>query len=90
MGDQHPQVATGLNNLAQLLKATNRLAEAEPLMRRMVGIFLNFTQRTGHQHPHVHTAIGNYMGLLQAMRWSESQIHEQLHALLTECGMAPG
>ena len=33
-GDQHPKVATGLNNLALLLQATNRLAEAEPLFRR--------------------------------------------------------
>ena len=32
-GPDHPNVATDLNNLAQLLKATNRLAEAEPLMR---------------------------------------------------------
>ena len=30
-GPDHPNVAIGLNNLAQLLQATNRLAEAEPL-----------------------------------------------------------
>jgi len=30
----HPDVAISLNNLALLLKDTNRLAEAEPLMRR--------------------------------------------------------
>ena len=33
-GPDHPKVAIRLNNLAQLLQATNRLAEAEPLMRR--------------------------------------------------------
>ncbi len=33
-GPEHPNVAIGLSNLAQLLQATNRLAEAEPLMRR--------------------------------------------------------
>ena len=33
-GPDHPNVAIRLNNLAQLLQATNRLAEAEPLMRR--------------------------------------------------------
>ena len=33
-GPDHPNVARDLNNLAQLLQATNRLAEAEPLMRR--------------------------------------------------------
>ena len=30
-GENHPNVARDLNNLAQLLKATNRLTEAEPL-----------------------------------------------------------
>ena len=37
-GKDHPEVATDLNNLAQLLQATNRLAEAEPLMRRALAI----------------------------------------------------
>ena len=36
--DGHPNVASDLNNLAQLLQATNRLAEAEPLMRRALAI----------------------------------------------------
>ena len=37
-GPDHPDVAIDLNNLAQLLQATNRLAEAEPLMRRALAI----------------------------------------------------
>ncbi len=44
--------ATLMNNLALLLKATNRLAEAEPLMRRALAIFLEFTRRTGHEQPY--------------------------------------
>ena len=36
-GPEHPDVARDLNNLAQLLKDTNRLGEAEPLMRRALG-----------------------------------------------------
>ena len=36
-GPDHPNVASDLNNLAQLLQATNRLGEAEPLMRRATG-----------------------------------------------------
>ena len=43
-GQEHPYVARDLNDLAQLLKATNRLEEAEPLMRRVVVIFLKFTR----------------------------------------------
>ena len=38
LGPDHPNVAIRLNNLAQLLQATNRLAEAEPLMRRALAI----------------------------------------------------
>jgi len=37
-GPEHPDVAIGLNNLAQLLQATSRLGEAEPLMRRALAI----------------------------------------------------
>ena len=33
-GEHHPTVAIRLNNLAMLLKDTNRMGEAEPLMRR--------------------------------------------------------
>ena len=33
-GEHHPPVAIRLNNLATLLKDTNRMGEAEPLMRR--------------------------------------------------------
>ena len=37
-GPEHPNVARDLNNLALLLKDTNRPAEAEPLMRRALAI----------------------------------------------------
>ena len=49
-GPEHPNVATRLNNLAQLLQATNRLAEAEPLMRRALAIF---EKSLGPEHPDV-------------------------------------
>ena len=35
-GAIHPRVAVHLSNLAQLLKATDRLDEAEPFYRRAV------------------------------------------------------
>jgi len=60
-------VATDLNNLALLLRATNRLAEAEPLYRRSLKIFAAFSHRTGHEHPHFCTVINNYAGLISAM-----------------------
>jgi hypothetical protein len=46
--------------VAQLLQPTNRLSEAGPLMRRMVDIFLKFTVATGHPHPHLNAALGNF------------------------------
>ncbi len=61
-GPDHPDVAIRLNNLARLLQATNRLAEAEPLMRHHVEIFIEFGRRTGHPHPHFADALDNYIG----------------------------
>ena len=67
-GKEHPNVATDLNNLAQLLQATNRMAEAEPLIRRAVNILETFGEATGHEHPNLRAAIENYRKLLQAMK----------------------
>ena len=80
-GAEHPDVAIDLNNLAQLLQATNRLGEAEPLMRRHLEIFLDFTRRTGHEHPHLHAAFANYGALLRAIGKSDSEIEAALAAL---------
>lgn len=44
----HPNVARGLNNLAGLMLATNRLDEAGPLCRRAVRIF---EVSLGLEHP---------------------------------------
>jgi hypothetical protein len=52
-------------NLAQLLKATNRLAEAEPLMRRAVAIF---ETSLGAGHPNTQTVAVNYRRLLEHVK----------------------
>jgi signal transduction histidine kinase len=80
-GPEHPDVARDLNNLAQLLKATNRLAEAEPLSRRMLEIFVRFTATTSHEHPQLRAAIGNYSGLLKEMGENEGQIRGRLNEI---------
>jgi len=46
-GPDHPNVAIHLNNLAQLLQATNRLSEAEPLLTRSLVILMKSTRLTG-------------------------------------------
>ena len=62
MGSEHPNVAVILNNLAQLLRTTNRLAEAEPLMRRALTIN---EKSFGPQHPKVAIGLNNLAQLLQ-------------------------
>ena len=74
LGPDHPSVAIHINNLAQLLRDTNRLAEAEPLMRRVVQILVAFTRATGHPHSYLDMAFGNYGALLKASGWSEAKI----------------
>jgi tetratricopeptide (TPR) repeat protein len=86
-GPEHPNVARDLNNLAQLLQDTNRLAEAKPLSRRMMGIVLDFTRRTGHEHPHLRTVLANYAGILKTLGRSEGEIEMQLRALQAKYGM---
>jgi len=63
-----------------LLKATNRLAEAEPLMARVVVILCKFGENTGHEHPHLAAAIGNYTGLLRAMGLPKLEIQRRINA----------
>ena len=55
-GPEHPNVARDLNNLAQLLQATNRLGEAEPLMKRALAID---EKSYGPEHPNVAIALNN-------------------------------
>ncbi|HRC87100.1 MAG TPA: tetratricopeptide repeat protein, partial [Thermoanaerobaculia bacterium] len=62
-GPEHPNVATALNNLAQLLKATNRLGEAEPLMRRALAID---EASFGPEHPAAARDLNNLAQLLKA------------------------
>jgi tetratricopeptide (TPR) repeat protein len=81
-GSDHPDVAIRLNNLARLLQATDRLDEAEPLMRRHVSIFVEFTRRTGHRHPHLDDAFTNYAELLAAMGRSQVKIDAACAALM--------
>ena len=86
-GPDHPKVATDLNNLAQLLQATNRLPEAEPLMRRALEIFAKFTSDTGHQHPHLKAAAGNYHAILVAQGATEAEAAEAVRTLLAAYGV---
>ncbi len=63
LGQNNSNVATGLNNLARLLAATNRYKDAEPLYRRAL---LIDEQIFGSDHPNVIVVLNNLALLLQA------------------------
>jgi hypothetical protein len=86
-GPEHPDVAIRLNNLALLLKAINRLVEAEPLMRRHLIILLKFTRNTGHLHPHLKVAFGNYRSILEGMSLSDEEIARRIAEVGKEAGL---
>jgi hypothetical protein len=65
-----------------LLQATNRLSDAEPLSRRHLEIFLQFTGATRHEHPHLSGAIVNYSVLLEDLGRSPAQIRAQLEGIV--------
>ena len=63
LGADDPQVAAAINNLGQLLQATNRPSEAEPLLRRALTIF---EKAEGADHPNVATTLNNLAALLKS------------------------
>ena len=70
-GKEHPNVSRNLNNLAQLLQATNRLSEAETLMRRGLAIE---EQSRGLDHPLVAIQLSNLaLLLLETKRYPEAE-----------------
>ena len=53
-------------------------------MRRMLEILLKFTRATGHPHPHLQAADGNYVGLLTAMGYTQDEALRRLRELAPE------
>lgn len=60
-GPDHPIAAIHLNNLALLLRYTNRLTEAEPLFRSALAMG---EKTLGPEHPQVAIRLNNLAGLL--------------------------
>src|SRR5205085_2292264 len=70
-GSEHVNVATSLNNLAELYRAQGRYAEAEPLYKRALGIG---EKVLGPDHPDVATSLNNLAELYDGQgRYAESE-----------------
>ena len=65
-----------------MLKAADRLTEAEPLMRRAVTILIDFERKIARSHPDRDVAQANYAGLLAAMGKSEAEIRAAIASLM--------
>ncbi len=63
--EEDPHAASAMTALAQLLKATNRLGEAEPLMRRAAKILF---ESLGESHPNSQIVSANLKRLLAEMK----------------------
>ncbi len=86
-GSDHHNVAAALNNLAILLRETNRLGEAEPLCRRALAIR---ERSLGPDHPAVATALNNLAILLKdTNRLGEAEPHFRRALAIGEQSLGP-
>ncbi|MEC4850779.1 MAG: CHAT domain-containing tetratricopeptide repeat protein, partial [Jaaginema sp. PMC 1079.18] len=70
-GEDHPSVATSLNDLAALYQRMGNYSEAEPLVQRALAIR---EQAFGEDHPSVATSLHNLAALYQNMgNYSEAE-----------------
>ncbi|MCA2693052.1 MULTISPECIES: CHAT domain-containing tetratricopeptide repeat protein, partial [unclassified Microcystis] len=71
LGDNHPDTAISLNNLALLYKSQGRYSEAEPLYKQALAIR---KQQLGDNHPSTATSLNNLAFLYQSQgRYSEAE-----------------
>jgi Tfp pilus assembly protein PilF len=90
-GDEHPKVATDLNNLAELLRAQGKYNETEPLHRQSLEIKRKVL---GEQHPSVAASFNNLAELLKTQgKYDEAEplyrrslaIDRKVSALMSVC-----
>ncbi len=62
LGENHPDYATSLNNLAVLYEAMGRFTDAEPLYRQAMEIC---KVQLGENHPDYAISLNNLAGLYQ-------------------------
>ena len=71
LGEEHPDVATSLNNLALLYASQERYEEAEPLYLQALSLRKKLL---GEEHPSVAISLNNLAGLYQSQgRYEEAE-----------------
>ena len=83
-GEEHPDVATSLNNLAALYKSQGKYSQAEPLYQQA----LEMTRRLlGEEHPSVATSLNNLAYLYSSQgRYSEAEpLYQQALEIYERC-----
>jgi tetratricopeptide (TPR) repeat protein len=80
LGSEHPSLALSLNNLALLLRAQGKYAEAEPLYRRALAIR---EKALDPEHPDVAASLSNLAMLLHSQgRYAEAEpLHRRALAI---------
>jgi tetratricopeptide (TPR) repeat protein len=80
LGPDHPDVATSLNNLAQLYETQGQYAQAEPLFKRSLAIS---EKALGPDHPDVAQRLENLAALYRATnRTKEAEVLEKRAAAI--------
>ncbi|MBP0018020.1 MAG: tetratricopeptide repeat protein [Cyanobacteria bacterium SBLK] len=71
LGEDHPDVASSLNNLAGLYSSQGRYEEAEPLYSQALALR---RKRLGEDHPHVASSLNNLASLYSSQgRYEEAE-----------------
>ncbi|MBC1237143.1 FxSxx-COOH system tetratricopeptide repeat protein [Nostoc sp. 2RC] len=80
LGEEHPSVASSLNNLAFLYNSQGRYSQAEPLYQQALALSCKLL---GEEHPSVATSLNNLAGLYKSQgRYSEAEpLYQQALAL---------
>jgi tetratricopeptide (TPR) repeat protein len=87
MGPDHPDTATGLNNLALLYKSQGRYGEAEPLYRRALAIR---EKASGPDHPDIAQSLNNLALLYRGQgRYGEAEPLYQRALAIDEKALGP-
>ena len=84
-GPEHPNVA--IASTTSRIVAGHEPAGGGRAVDAADCYFLKFTRSTGHLHPHLKDAFGNYRSILEAMSLSEEEIARRIAEVGKEAGL---